>query len=59
MNEIGSCHAIIKGIRTNVDGSVLVSLELNPDEKEILMKLMGLFADNKKYVTVGFVSLDE
>ena len=59
MNEVGSCNAILKSIRTTVDGSIQVQLELNPDEKDILMKLMGLFADNKKYMSVGFVSIED
>jgi len=59
MNEIGSCNAILRSIKTTVDGSVQIQLEMNPDEKEIIMKLMGLFADNKKFMSVGFVSIDE
>lgn len=55
--EIGSCQAILSGISTKIDGSVKIILEINPDNQEILSKLLKSFATNEKLLQVGFLKV--
>ena len=55
--EIGSCQAILSGISTKVDGSIKVTLEINPDNQEILSKLLNSFATNEKLLQVAFLKV--
>jgi hypothetical protein len=55
--EIGSCQAILSGISTKVDGSIKVTLEINPDNQEILSKLLSSFATNEKLLQVAFLKV--
>jgi len=59
ITEIGSCTAILAGLSTKVDGSIKVSLEINPSEQEILSRLLKLFATNEKLLQVAFIKVDE
>ncbi len=59
MSEIGAIRAIISSVRTKVDGSVAITLEANPDEIQVVNKLMQLFLTDKRLVTVAFISEDE
>jgi hypothetical protein len=60
VQEIGSCNAILKGVKTTVDGSLNVTLEINPDEQEIAAKLLKAYLTNEKLFSIGFVKiLDE
>jgi len=58
-NEIGVCQAIIAGISTKVDGSVLLKLEINPQDQEIISKLLKLWTLNKRLMSVGLVSVEQ
>jgi hypothetical protein len=54
--EIGVCEAVLSSIKTRMDGSVTVSLELNPDEKQTINSLMQAFLLDEKLMTVAFVA---
>jgi hypothetical protein len=56
-NKIGVCQAIIAGISTKVDGSIVIKLEINPDEQEIISKLFQKWALNQRLLNVGLVSI--
>jgi hypothetical protein len=60
VQEIGSCNAILKGVKTTVDGSLNITLEINPEEQEIASKLLKAYLLNEKLFSVGFIKiLDE
>jgi hypothetical protein len=59
MLEIGSCNAILSGISTKVDGSIKLTLEINPEDQAIIAKLMQRFAINEKLLQVGIVALNQ
>lgn len=56
-DQIGVCQAIIAGISTKVDGSIVIKLEINPDEQEIIAKLLQKWAVNQRLLNVGLVSI--
>ena len=56
-DTIGVCEAIISGISTKVDGSIVLKLEINPSEQEIISKLFQKWAINQRLINVGLVSL--
>lgn len=58
-NKIGVCNAIIAGISTKVDGSIKLTLEINPSEQEIISNLLKMWALNKRLVSVGIVSQEQ
>lgn len=57
-STIGVCSAIIAGISTKVDGSIVLKLEINPDEQEIISKLLQKWALNQRLLNVGLVSIE-
>jgi hypothetical protein len=57
-DQIGVCQAIIAGISTKVDGSIILKLEINPDEQEIIAKLLQKWAINQRLMNVGLVSVN-
>jgi hypothetical protein len=59
IDDIGSCNAILRGIRTLVDGSISVSFEINPEDQQIISKLLNKYSLNKKLFTLGIVAVDE
>lgn len=59
MTEIGAINAILSAIKTRVDGSVTISLEVNPSEIEIINKLMQSYLLDKKVFTVAFVQEED
>lgn len=56
-HPLGVCQAIISGISTKVDGSIILKLEINPDNQEIISALLQKWALNQRLVNVGLVSL--
>jgi len=54
--EIGACEAVLSSIKTRMDGSVTVALEINPDEKNTIKELMQAFLADEKLMTVAFVA---
>lgn len=54
---LGVCQAIISGISTKVDGSIIIKLEINPDNQEIISALLQKWAINQRLVNIGIVSL--
>lgn len=57
--EIGVSNALISSIRTKVDGSVAVTLDLNPQDQSVINKLMNKYLLDRKLVTVAFVDCHE
>lgn len=57
--ELGSCEAILSKIGTRVDGSAFVTLEINPNDEELIAKLFKAFLHGEKLLTVGFVKVVE
>lgn len=59
-NTIGATTALIKRINTNnTDGSVSVTLDMLPQDQKIISKLMEMYLNNQRSVTVAFVRPDE
>lgn len=56
--ELGSCEAIIAGISTKIDGSIKLTLEVNPNDEELISKLIRRYAQNKKLVQIGLIGID-
>jgi coproporphyrinogen III oxidase-like Fe-S oxidoreductase len=59
MDQIGAIQAILTSLRTKVDGSCSITLECNPEEIEVINKLMKLYLIDKRLFTVAFVQGDE
>jgi hypothetical protein len=59
IDQIGVCAAIIAGISTKVDGSIILKVEINPSETEIISKLMQKWAINQRLVNLGIVSVKQ
>lgn len=57
VNEVGTCQAILNTIRTKVDGSVSITLDVNPEDTALINKLMSLYLLDRKLLTVGFVEV--
>jgi hypothetical protein len=57
--EIGSCEAILSGVATKVDGSIKVTLEINPNDEMLITRLMRCYLDNERLLTVGFLQVRE
>ena len=57
--EIGTCNAIVNSISTTRDGGYRLSLDLNPQDREVIKKLMDRFGLGKKVITVGIVGVEE
>jgi hypothetical protein len=57
--EIGACEAILSSIKTRADGSVSVSLEINPTEQNTINELMKAFLANDKLLTVAFIAVHQ
>lgn len=53
--EIGAIEAIIASINTLKDGSIKLSLELNPDNIEVINKLMSKYLNNERLFTIGIM----
>lgn len=53
--EIGATEALLTSIKTRQDGSVAVTIELNPENSEIINNLMNAYLSNEKMFTVAFV----
>lgn len=54
---LGVCQAIISGISTKVDGSIVLKLEINPDNQEIISVLLQKWAINQRLLNIGLVSV--
>lgn len=57
VKELGSCQAILSGVSTKVDGSVKVTLEINPNDQSVVHKLMDAYLCGDKLLTVGFLKV--
>ena len=56
--EIGTCNALLRGVKTMIDGSVKVELEINPEDRELIAKLIKQYIDNKRLLAVAFVGIE-
>lgn len=57
VNAIGSFNAILRGVKTLVDGSVKVELEINPEDEKVISNLIKAYLSNKRLISVGMVSV--
>lgn len=57
--EIGVINAILNSIKTRVDGSVSLTLEVNPSEVDVIHKLLECYLINEKLFTVAFVKVEQ
>lgn len=59
MIEIGSIRAIIAGIATQRDGGFKITIEVNPDNHEVISRLTERFARDERVLEVGIVALNK
>lgn len=59
VEEIGSCAAIIKSIKTTIDGGFNISLDINPNDEQLISKLMRKFANGDKLIEIGIVAVND
>lgn len=59
VKEIGSCEAILSGISTLKDGSVKVTLEVNPSDENLISRLMRAYLENEKLMQVAFIGIPQ
>jgi len=57
--EIGSCSAIVKAISTTADGGYKLTLELNPEDRTVINKLMDRYGLGKTLVQLGIIGVEE
>lgn len=55
--KIGSCSAVLASISTKVDGSVKLVLDIMPQDKEILSRLMERFLIGENLYEVGIIGV--
>lgn len=58
VNEVGACQALLSSISTRVDGSITIKLEINPEDKDLVNKLMNSYLQDQKLFTVAFIRVD-
>lgn len=58
IKEIGSAEALLSSISTLKDGSIKVSFEINPNEKETINNLLSAFLAGEKLFTLGIIKND-
>lgn len=56
MNQIGTCEAVIDGIRTTVDGGVRITLDLSSNDNELIKSLMDIKLNDLGHVYVAFLN---
>lgn len=54
--EIGSIEALLTSVKTKVDGSCVISFEVNPTDIQVVNKLMQMYLIDKRLFTLGIVS---
>lgn len=59
MEEIGAIQAILSSIKTAVDGSVKITFEVNPDNSDVINRLMSKFLIDQKLFTIAIVQCTE
>jgi hypothetical protein len=59
VTEIGSCTAIINSISTTRDGGYKLTLELNPEDRQVINKLMDRYGVNKKVIQIGVIGVED
>lgn len=52
--ELGACEALINKIQTTIDGGARITLDINPDNLELIKKLMDIKFSQNGLVYVGF-----
>jgi hypothetical protein len=57
--EVGAIEAIVSSITTLKDGSIKLSLELNPDNVQVINKLMTKYLNNERLFTIGIMQCIE
>ena len=59
VEEIGTIQALLSAITTLKDGSCKVSFEVNPENIQVINKLMSKFLIGQKLFTIGIVQCDD
>jgi hypothetical protein len=54
LESIGAAECVIYSIKTNVDGSVNITLNFNSTDTEIIKKLLDIKLSDNPLVYVGF-----
>ena len=57
--EIGACMAIVNGIATTRDGGYKLTLELNPEDRKVVNKLMDRYGLGKKVIQLGILGVED
>lgn len=57
-NSIGATTALISGIRTKVDGSVSITLDMLPQDQDLVSKLLQMYTFGDRQVFIAFVHPD-
>jgi hypothetical protein len=57
--EIGTCTAIVGSISTTRDGGYKLTLELNPEDRQVINQLMDRFGLGKKVIELGILGVEE
>jgi flagellar biosynthesis/type III secretory pathway protein FliH len=58
IEEIGTIQALLDSIKTLRDGSCKITFEVNPDNVDVLNRLMQKFLINQKLFTIAIVQTD-
>jgi len=53
--SLGACNALIYKIQTTVDGGARITLDLNPEDSELLSNLLNKKMRGEPMVYVAFV----
>lgn len=57
--EIGSCQCILESIKTRIDGSVTISVSIDPSNQEILSKLLSCFSTGEKLLQIAIIKIKQ
>lgn len=59
VTEIGSCQCILDSIKTRVDGSVSISLNIDASNQQILTRLLQCFSSNEKLLQIAILKVSD
>jgi hypothetical protein len=59
VEEVGSIQALLSAITTLKDGSCKISFEVNPENIQVINKLMSKFLIGQKLFTLGIVQCND
>ena len=59
VEEIGTIEAIVSSITTLKDGSCKISFEVNPENIQVINRLMQKYLINERLFTIGIVQMTD